>query len=108
MNQSPLNQDNQVNEGKVFAILSYLSIFCIIPLVFQKDNPFVLKHGKQGLVIFVGQVAFFIVHIIFGIWILKLGMFVLGVLSFVGIIAVLRGQYIKLPLISDIADSIYL
>jgi len=101
-------KEKKVIEGKVFAILAYLSILCIIPLLFKKDNAFVLSHSKQGLVIFVGQVGVFIVHIILGPWILKLGMFVLLVLSFVGIIAVLRGRHINLPIISDIADKISL
>ena len=46
--------DKQIMEGKIFAILSYLSILCIIPLVFKRDNHFVLSHGKQGLVLFIG------------------------------------------------------
>ena len=108
MDDASPNEDPKIVEGKIFAILAYLSIFCIIPLVLKKDNPFVLKHGKQGLILFVGQVALFIVHIVLGPWILKLGMFVLGLLSFVGIIAVLQGQYIRLPIIADIAEKITL
>ena len=98
----------QIIEGKIYAILAYLSILCIIPLTIKKDNLFVLKHGKQGLVLFVGEVAVFVIQIILGPWILKLGMFVLGVLSFIGIIAALKGEFIKLPIVCDIADSITL
>lgn len=108
MNKQPNSEEKQILEGKVFAILSYLSIFCIIPLLFKKNNDFVLSHGKQGLVLFVAQVGIFIIHIILGTWILRLGMFVLGVLSFTGIISVLQGKYIKLPIVSQIADAIYL
>lgn len=99
----------QIIEGKVIALLSYLSILCIIPLLFKKDNDFVLSHGKQGLVIFIGEVGVFILSIlpVFA-WLFKLGMFVLLVLSFVGIISVLRGRYIELPLVSKIADKITL
>jgi len=100
--------DKQITEGKIFAIMSYLSILCIIPLIFKKDNTFVLSHSKQGLVIFVGQVGVFILHIILGQWILKLGMFVLWVLSFIGIVAVLRGRYFDLPVVARIADNITL
>lgn len=102
------DKDRVVNEGKVFAILAYLAGLCIIPLIFKKDNDFVLSHSKQGLVLFVGEVGVFIIHIILGSWILKLGMFVLLGLSFIGIIAVLRGQYIKLPVVAEIADNITL
>ena len=100
-------QDGQVVEGKVYAILSYLSILCIIPLILKKENSFVLSHGKQGLVLFVGEVAVFIVSIVFP-WLLKLGIFIFGILSFVGILAVLAGRYIKLPVAAGIAEKITL
>lgn len=99
---------DDVLDGKVIAILSYLSILCIIPLIFKKDNLFVLTHSKQGLVLFVAEVAVFILHIILGEWFLKLGMFVLLSLSFIGLLAVLRGQYIKIPVFSSIAEKITL
>jgi len=102
------DQDQQIVEGKVFAILSYLSILCIIPLVFKKDNPFVLKHSKQGLILFVGEVAVFIIHIIMGQWFLRLGMFVFGVFSFIGLIASLQGRDADLPIVSKLADSVTL
>ncbi|MBN1870764.1 MAG: hypothetical protein JW847_09345 [Candidatus Omnitrophica bacterium] len=102
------NKDQQILEGKVIAILSYLSILCIIPLVLKKDNSFVMKHGKQGLILFLGEVAVFILHIILGQWILRLGMFVFGVLSFIGLIAVLQGRDTDLPVVSRLANSITL
>lgn len=108
MSDSQKPKDEEIIDGKVFAILSYLSILCIIPLVLKKDNKFVLSHGKQGLVIFVGQVALFVVHIVMGAWILNLGTFIFGVMSLWGIVEVLRGRYVKLPFVSDIADKITL
>ncbi|MCR4337434.1 MAG: hypothetical protein NUV91_06475 [Candidatus Omnitrophica bacterium] len=102
------SSDNKILEGKAFAILSYLSILCIIPLILKKDNPFVLFHSKQGLVIFVAEVGVFILHIVFGVWLLKLGMFLLLSLSFVGMIAVLQGQHLEFPGISGIAEKITL
>lgn len=101
------NKDPVVIEGKIFAILGYLSILCIIPLLLKKENPFVLAHSKQGLVLFIGQVGLFILSIIFP-WCLKIGMFVLLTFSFVGIIAVLRGRYLELPVVARIADQITL
>ena len=105
-NQAKL-QEKQILEGKVYAILSYLSILCIIPLVLKKDNPFALSHGKQGLVIFVGQVAVFIASIV---WqgIMRPGLFILGIISLWGIIEVLKGNTVRLPVIADIADKITL
>ena len=108
VSRRPSNKDQQILEGKIFAFLSYLSILCIIPLVFKRDNPFVLKHSKQGLILFLGEVAVFILHIILGQWLLRFGMFVFGVLSFIGLIMVLRGRDGEMPVISQLADSITL
>ena len=101
-------EKEEVLEGKIFALLAYLSILCIIPLLFKKENSFVLKHSKQGLVLFVGEVAVFIIQLILGPWFFKLGMVILGVFSFTGIIQSLKGEYVRLPIISDIADKITL
>ena len=101
-------KEEEIIEGKIFAVLAYLSILCIIPLVIKKDNKFVLTHGKQGLVLFVGEVAVFITHIVLGPWILSLGTFIFGSMSLWGIIEVLRGRYLKLPFVAEIADKITL
>ena len=100
--------DQEILEGKVFALLAYLSVLCIIPLVFKKQNDFALFHGRQGLVIFVGEVAVFILHIVLGPWILKLGTFAFGIFSLIGIVAVLQDQYLKLPIVWDVAEKITL
>ena len=102
------SEDQEITEGKIFAVIAYLSIFCIIPLVLKKDNTFVLHHGKQGLVIFVAEVAVFIIHIILGQWFLRLGIFLLGAVSFIGIIKCLKGETLRLPVISVIAEKITL
>ena len=107
MDKGAGDNDPSIREGKIFAVLGYLSILCIIPLIIKKDNPFVLVHSKQGLVIFIGQVALFILSVIFP-GIVRLGIFVLSVLSFVGIIAVLQGKYVQMPLVSRIAAKISL
>jgi len=99
--------DDTVIDGKVLAVLAYLSILCIIPLVWKKDNAFALYHGKQGLVLFVGQVAVFVASIIFPI-LFKVGMFIIGVLSLYGIVAVLEGRKCTFPVVSDIAAKITL
>ncbi len=107
MATSEKQNETQVLEGKIFAVLSYISIFCIIPLIFKKENNFVLSHAKQGLVLFVAEVAVFVISVIIEI-IFRPFIFVLGILSLWGMIEALRGQYVKLPLISDIADKITL
>ena len=55
---------DDVIDGKMYAVLAYLSILCIIPLIIKKKNPFVLAHGKQGLVLFVAETGTLIVSIL--------------------------------------------
>jgi fumarate reductase subunit D len=98
----------QILEGKIFALLSYLAILCIIPLVIKRDNPFVLAHGKQGLVLFVGEVAVFVASIILPMILIKLVCFLFGLLSLWGIVESLRGNFIRMPVVSEIADKIIL
>ena len=99
---------HHVLEGKIFALLSYLSFLCIIPLIFKKDNHFVLDHGKQGLVLFVFETAIFIAGIIFPEWLVRIFFFYCGVLSIWGMIEVLRGHEFRLPFIAAFADKISL
>lgn len=97
----------EVLDGKIFAVMAYVWGLCILPLIFKKDNAFVLSHSKQGLVIFVSVVGVFVLSILFD-WILRPGLFVLGIFSFLGMIESLRGRSMRLPLISDVADKITL
>ncbi|HQL41869.1 MAG TPA: hypothetical protein PLO93_06230, partial [Candidatus Omnitrophota bacterium] len=85
----------------------YLWILCIIPLVFKKENFFVLDHARQGLVIFIGVVAIFIFSIVFP-WLLRPGLFFFGVLSLWGILESLQGKDLRIPIIRDYADKITL
>jgi len=95
-------------KGKMFAVLSYLTVLCIIPLLLKKDNDFVLSHGKQGLVLFVAEVAVFIAHIVFGSNVLHLGFFVLLSLSLWGVIEVFKGHDAGLPFVGHLAQKIVL
>ena len=100
--------ESEIKEGKVFAILAYLSILCIVPLILKKDNRFALFHGKQGLVLFIAEVATFVIGVlpIIGPVILQVSIFIFGAISIWCIIQVLRGEYLKIPIISNIAEKI--
>jgi len=97
----------EINEGKIFAVIGYLWIFCVIPLILKKENNFVLNHSRQGLVIFIGVVGTFVGSIVFD-WLLRPGLFIFGVLSLWGIIAALAGKDLRIPFIRDYADKITL
>ncbi|MBI3602014.1 MAG: hypothetical protein HY209_03880 [Candidatus Omnitrophica bacterium] len=94
-------------DGKIYALLAYLSILCIIPLILKKDNPFVLAHGKQGLILFIVETAVWILSIVVPLLWAPL-MFILMTLSFWGLMAVVKGEFTRLPLVADWADKVSL
>lgn len=99
--------DNTVVEGKAWAILAYLWILCLIPLIMKKDNAFALFHAKQGLLLFISSIIFGVIAIVPLLGIIgTLGDIVVLVLSIMGILNVLIGRYWKAPLIGNIAGTI--
>ena len=104
----PAFSKDDIIEGKMYAVLAYLSILCIIPLIVKKKNPFVLAHGKQGLVLFVAEAGAFISSIILPSWVLTPVVFILMALSFWGMVAAIRGTMVDLPVVADIAHKIVL
>jgi fumarate reductase subunit D len=101
-------KDKEIQEGKFFALISYISFLCIVSLVLKKDNKFALYHAKQGLVLFVLEVAVFIISVIpFLGWLIGvLGVVIFTLFSIWGILQALMGNLNRLPLISDIADKV--
>jgi uncharacterized membrane protein len=97
-----------IQEGKFFALISYLGFLCIVSLVLKKENRFALYHAKQGLVIFVFEVGAFILSILplLGGVIRVGGLIVFILLSLFCIMQVLMNKCSRVPVISDIADNI--
>jgi len=92
----------------VYAVLAYLWILCLVPLLLKKDDEFILFHAKQGLMLFILEVAIGIIAVIpFLGWLIGIvGTLLCGVLSIMGIIQVLMGNEWKIPVIGDWAEKI--
>ena len=103
-------EEQEVRDGKFFAIISYVSFLCIITLILKKDNKFALYHAKQGLVLFVMEVVAFILSIlpILG-WLIGIFGYALFLLvSLWGIMQAALGIYSCLPLVTDISEKVIL
>ena len=85
---------NSIDMTKLYAVLAYLGIFFIIPLVMCKDSEFVRFHTNQGIILFIASVICAAVPIIG--WIASIGVVVLMV---VGLINVSNNEMKELPLI---------
>lgn len=94
-------------EGNAIAILSYIGILVLVPLLTAKEDEFVKYHAKQGLVLFIAEVATTLIAWIpvigwligFVAWIIWL------VLSIMGIVNVLGSKKKPLPFIGGFADK---
>ena len=96
-------------EDKAIAILSYLGILFLVPLLAERENKFVQYHAKQGLALFIAEVATMVVGWIpiigwlaaFAAWILWI------ILSIVGIINVANKREKPLPIIGKFALNVF-
>ncbi len=84
----------------MIAILCYLGILVIVPLLVAKDDEFVNYHIKQGLVLLI---TFFLVSFI---PIINLFAWIVGlVFMIMGIINVVNGKKKEIPLIGQFAEK---
>lgn len=85
----------------LMGILSYIGPLVIIPFLTSKEDPFVSFHIKQGIVLFVIELAVWVLGMfMWPFWmiasLINLGTFVLSV---VGIINVTQGKQKELPIV---------
>lgn len=106
----PGPSDPEVQEGKFFAAVGYISLLCFVPLVLKKGNRFAQFHGKQALVLFILEIAASILKAIpaLGDVVFTLAFVVLGILSLVGVVRVLMGEYWEMPVVHEVASKISL
>lgn len=104
------------DDRTIMLILAYLWLFCLIPLLMKKDDAEVQWHAKNGLLMVGAEVALSILFmILMAVPILNIIAFVwclLGpailVVHIVAIVKAVKGDRLKLPIISDYVDKINL
>lgn len=90
-----------ISSNKVFAVLAYFGILCLVPIFAAKDSKYAAFHANQGLVLFIFEIicavlcAIPVVGWIVGI-IGELGGLVLAIL---GIVNAAQGKAKELPVI---------
>jgi len=98
------------SEQSVMAALSYIGPLVIIPFLTNRENPFVLFHIKQGLVLFalivVISMSSGFLWFLFPIFMLiNLGLFILAI---IGVINALQRKEVELPIIGKFSSHIKL
>ena len=106
---------DDIEANKVLAVLSYLGILSLIPLLAAKNSEFAQYHAKQGVNLFIIEIIYsFAISIISGIllFVPVIGALVSGLLSLLsivffilavmGIVNVLNGKAKELPIVGKI------
>lgn len=104
------NADPAISDGKFFAGIGYFSVLCFVPLFLKRDNSFAQFHGRQGLILFILEIAFSMLKPLpaIGDILFILGWVVLGVFSLIGVVKVLMNEYWQMPVIYSIASKVTL
>ena len=105
-----------IDDGKILAVLSYIGVLALIPYFFEKDNQYVKDHAKVGMNLFLievivsvglGIVASVCAVTIILIWlslIIIIAEWLFGIFSLIisvmGIINACNGEVKDLPIIS--------
>lgn len=105
---------SDIEGNKLMAVLSYIGILVLVPILAAKDSPFAKYHAAQGLNLLIVDVAWCIVSgivsLIFGLigvtflsvlwtivtWLVGIALFLMMV---IGIINAAQGRAKELPLI---------
>ena len=94
-----VNKDKDIEENKTVAALSYIWVLCLVPLLTKKKSKFAQFHAKQGLILFIAEIVG-----IFIFWIPVIG-WALGiallVVSIMGVLKTLNGEWWKIPYVYD-------
>ncbi|MCI0331106.1 MAG: hypothetical protein L0196_09235 [candidate division Zixibacteria bacterium] len=104
-----LSEEQEIEEGRAAALLAYVPFMCFVPLLKMRHNRFAVRHGKQGLILFLVEILALIFYLPFvsqHFWAFVLILALLA--SFYGILQVLQGRDWKLPFLGELADRIKL
>lgn len=91
--------EKDVAENKYVAMLSYLGILFLVPMLVKKDSPFAQFHAKQGLVI---AIAWIVGGFVF--WFPLFGWAAAALLFVVNIMALVKtynGEAWEIPVVTD-------
>jgi uncharacterized membrane protein len=95
--------EQEIDEARPLAWLSYLSILFLIPLFALRGNRYALFHVRQGMILFAYKIGLIIASLILSFLVVGLVLWIVGsiilfVLCIVGIVKSALGEFWKAPL----------
>lgn len=107
MHKAALEKIRNIEEERLYALLGYCFLLCVVPLLFKKESDLAVFHGRQGLALFLCEMVVFIVSIIFPV-IMKPFLVVFAIFSLWGMVKALKGEQFKLPVIYALSERVVL
>ena len=93
--------------SRLMAGFSYLGVLCFVPLLFNRDDPFVAFHARQGLVIWSwGVLALFALSMPGFGWFFRFSASLITTLSLIGLLSVALHKTWKFPFIHDLSEKL--
>jgi uncharacterized membrane protein len=100
------------SENAIYAALSYVSVLSIVMLVLRKDSKFVQEHAKQGTVLFMMEIIVMVLGMAIPIigWfiIAPIGHLLMLILSIIGFVKAIQGEFWEIPCIGKYRNRISL
>ena len=98
-----ISHEHDVDMNRALAVVAYLWIFCLVPLVAKKSSPYAQFHAKQGVVLALAWFFLWIIGIIplLGWLIFFFGSIVLMVVNLLAIIKAWHGEEWRIPYLYD-------
>ncbi|GAB0057864.1 Magnetosome protein MamF [Candidatus Magnetaquicoccaceae bacterium FCR-1] len=91
-------------KNRLLAAFSYLGVLCLVPLLMESKEPFVLFHARQGLVLWVWTVlSYFAMHLPgLGPYLFSTSTVLVLFLSMFGLFSVVMNQRWRIPVIATL------
>jgi len=103
-----MEEVSKKGQKNILAIISYIGILCLIPILTKEEDGFVKFHAKQGLVLFIAEIITWVIFyaLPYQLWFLYNLLALLWIiLSIIGIMNVIKGEQKPLPLIGKLAGK---
>jgi uncharacterized membrane protein len=104
----PVTTPKPDEHDRMLAAVSYLWIFCVIPLVLRKGSPFVQFHAKQGAVLAITWFLLWVIGVIpiLGWIIFFFGSILLVAINLLAIVRAWHGEQWKIPYLNSYVEHL--
>ncbi len=96
---SPQSSEKIDEDEKILAIMSYIPVICLIPVMQKERSVFVANHARLGFALFLVEILALLLRLRI-IW--DILIFLCICLALLGIFMVLKGKSYSVPFLSDL------